>query len=118
MLQGRVRSDGTPVVMVTVAGSTWTAIIDTGFNGDLELPESLRIAVNPRYQNQVVSILAGGQSVVEDLYDVDFPFDGRTVLAESTFVSSNEILIGTHLLLDYRLEIDFPVQTVTLTRTS
>jgi predicted aspartyl protease len=103
MLQGRVRSDGTPVVLLPVAGSTWTAIIDTGFNGDLELPEALRIAVNPRYQNQIVSVLAGGQSVVEDLYDVAFPFDGRTILAESTFVSSNEILIGTHLLRDYRL---------------
>ena len=29
MLQGRVRPDGTPVVLLTVAGSTWTAIIDT-----------------------------------------------------------------------------------------
>jgi hypothetical protein len=55
---------------------------------------------------------------VEDAYDVDFPFDGRTVLAESTFVNSNEILIGTHLLRDYCLQIDFSVQTVTLTRTS
>jgi predicted aspartyl protease len=118
MLQGRVRPDGTPVVLLTIAGSAWTAIIDTGFNGDLELPESLRVAVNPRYQSEVVSVLAGGQSVVEDLYDVDFSFDGRTVLAESTFVSSNEILIGTHLLLDYCLQIDFPVQSVTLTRTS
>ena len=118
MLQGRVRPDGTPVVLLTVAGSTWTAIIDTGFNGDLELPEVLRTAVNPRYQRAIISVLGGGQSVVEDAYDVAFPFDGRTVLAESTFVNTNEILIGTHLLLDYRLQIDFPVQTVTLTRTS
>jgi hypothetical protein len=41
MLQGRVRPDGTPVVLWPVAGSTWTAIVDTGFNGDLELPEVL-----------------------------------------------------------------------------
>jgi hypothetical protein len=45
---------------------------------------------------------------------VDFPFDGRTVHAEATFVSGSEILIGTQLLRQHRLEIHFPAQTVVL----
>jgi hypothetical protein len=60
------------------------------------------------------SLLAGGQSVEEDVYLVDFPFDGRTVRVEATFVSGREILIGTQLLRQYRLAIHFPARTVVL----
>lgn len=51
------------------------------------------------------------------MFLVDFPFDERLVLAEATFVNGNEILIGTGMLRDYRLAIDFPLKTVALERT-
>jgi hypothetical protein len=60
--------------------------------------------------------LAGGQTIVEDTYIVDFPFDGQLLVAEATFVSDAQILIGTQLLRDYRLEISFPARTVLLER--
>ena len=41
-------------------------------------------------------------------YQIDFPFDGRTIIAEATFVAGTEILVGTHILLEYRLDINFP----------
>jgi predicted aspartyl protease len=116
MIQGRVRSDGTPIIFVPIGGESWTAVIDTGFNGDLELPDAFRQTLNPCYQYPIISGLGGGQNVVEDAYEVDFPFDGRIVLAEATFVSSSEILIGTRLLRDYRLQIDFPKRTVAIER--
>jgi hypothetical protein len=47
---------------------------------------------------------------------VDFPFDEETLLAEATFVPGPEILLGTHLLRLYRLEIDFLARTVRLER--
>jgi len=34
-----------------------------------------------------------------------------------SFVPGNEILVGTRILADYRLEIDFPNGTVSLQRT-
>jgi hypothetical protein len=36
-----VTDEGEPVIMLTVAGQTWSATIDTGFNGELELPDAL-----------------------------------------------------------------------------
>ena len=72
----------------------WQAIIDTGFNGDLELPEALRAAVRPRFIGRISSALAGGQRIEEDVYLVELPFDGHTVHAETTFVPGNEILMG------------------------
>ena len=116
MIAGRVNRDGVAVLALMVAGQSWPAIIDTGFNGDLELPQSLRAQMNARFKGRYRSLLAGGQSIVEDTYRVDFPFDGQTLVAEATFVAGGEILIGTHLLRKYRLEIDFPNHTVLVER--
>ena len=114
MIAGIVTEDGVPVIDVEVGGQHWQAIIDTGFNGELELPERLRWHANTQFVGRVVSILATNQQIEEDVFLVDFPFDGRTVRAEATFVDGDEILIGTHLLRDYRLRIDFPARTVAI----
>ena len=113
-MTGTVTTDGVPLVLLTVAAQTWPAIIDTGFNGDLELPVSLRASLKPRFLYRTRSVLAGGQTIDEDLYAVDFPFDGTMIIAEATFSPSAEILIGTHLLAQYRLEINFPDRSVEL----
>jgi hypothetical protein len=52
----------------------------------------------------------------EDLYLVDFPFDSQSMTALASFAPVRDILIGTRLLRDYRLEIDFPARTVRLER--
>jgi hypothetical protein len=80
------------------------------------LPQGLRANLNARFKGRYRSLLAGDQTIVEDTYRVDFPFDGQTVVAEATFVAAGEILIGTHLLRKYRLEINFVARTVLLER--
>ena len=114
MIQGTVSADGVPTIALPIAGQDWTATIDTGFNGDLELPEVLRNALNSRYVGRVISALAGGRTIEEDVYLVDFPFDGSAIQAETTFVAGHQILIGTHLLRKYRLQINFVSKTVEL----
>lgn len=118
MIAGTMTDNGVPVIMLPVAGQMWSGIIDTGFNGDVELPEVLRPALRPRFIGRISSALAGGQRVEEDVYLVDFPFDGRTVRVEATFVPGSEMLIGTQLLQPYRVEIHFPARTVLLDRVS
>ncbi len=95
-----------------VGDQRWQAIIDTGFNGELELPERLRSHVNTRFVGRATSLLAVNQRIEEEVFLVDFPFDGRMVRAQATFVDGDEILIGTRMLRDYRLQIDFPARTV------
>jgi predicted aspartyl protease len=113
---GHVNEDGEPILVLPIAGQMCRAVIDTGFNGDLELPEYLRPALNPRFHETGLSILASGQCLEEDYYLIDFPFDGQFVEAQVTFAASNYILIGTHLLRRHRLEINFVAQTVLLER--
>jgi predicted aspartyl protease len=116
LIKGSVSADGTREITVNVAGRDWQAVIDTGFNGDLELPEQLRADLNAIYIGEGESTLAGGVTITEDLYVVEFPFDGRIVQAQATFVSHGEILIGTHLIASHILRVDFPSGRVRLTR--
>jgi predicted aspartyl protease len=107
---------GQPIVQLVLAGQTWDAVIDTGFTGELELPEPLFTPLRPLFQQQRRLILGGGQTVVEDIFLVDFPFDGEIFSADATFVDTTQILLGTHLLRNHHLEIDFPARTVRLDR--
>ena len=117
MILGVLYVQGLPTIILPIAGRDCPATIDTGFNGDLELPDALRDPLNARFIGRATAALAGGQSIDEDLYLVDFPFDGRIVQAEATFVSGNRILIGTRLLREYSLQINFVSGTVQLERT-
>ena len=116
MIRGSVSPEGIPTIALSVAGGDWAAVVDTGFNGDLELPDVLWESLNPRYVGQAVSSLAGGQVVEEAVFLADFPFDGRMTRVEATFVSGNRILVGTRLLRSYRLKIDFASAIVELER--
>ena len=44
-MTGTVNAMGEPCLTIEFAGKSWTAVIDTGFNGDLELPESMKAEV-------------------------------------------------------------------------
>jgi predicted aspartyl protease len=116
VIEGVITAEGVPVVLIALEGESWAAIIDTGFNGDLELPTSLQPFVNARFLCRNRSLLAAGQIIEEDSYLVDFPFDGQTEIAEATFVPGREILVGTHLLRQHQLTIDFPAGTLRLDR--
>jgi predicted aspartyl protease len=116
VIAGAVGADGVPVIPIQIAGQAWRAAIDTGFNGDLELPNALRTQFGARFIGRTRFLLAAGQTAVEDTFLVNFPFDGDLVLAEATFSSANDILMGTGMLRQHRLEIHFPNRTVTLMR--
>ena len=119
MIQGVVSPQGVPTIHLPIANQEWLATIDTGFNGDLELPEALLTSVNiVGYIGPTQFVLAGGQTLVETVYLVEFPFDGKVIEAEATFVADSQILLGTRLLRDYRLQINFVTRTVELERVS
>ena len=118
MIEGVVDELGLPTITLRIASRDWIAIIDTGFNGDLELPYALGPAVQARYLTRIRSALAAGQIVEEDAYQVQFPFDDALVSAEATFTQDDTILIGTRLLRHHRLEVDFERRTVRVERST
>ena len=114
MIAGHVTDDGIPVVELEIGGRHWRTIVDTGFNGDVELPESLQAHLSAEFVGRVSSLLAAGQRIEEDVFLVDLPFDGRVQKVQATFVPGNEVLIGTRLLRRHRLSIDFPAKTLSI----
>ncbi len=118
MIERTASEQGVPFVELEVFARRFVAIIDTGFNGDLELPASLQPGLLGRYVGRVTSSLAAGQIIEEDLYLVEFPFDGQTMRAEASFVSGAEMLVGTRLLKHHRLEIDFARKKLSISRTA
>jgi len=116
MITGTLTAEGTPIIELLIAGQSWTTIVDTGFDGHLELPDTLRGQLNPVYVGNTLSELAAGQVIEEQVFEVVIPFDGQEVRAHVTFVPGTDILLGTAMLGSYRLEIDFPRQTVELER--
>jgi predicted aspartyl protease len=116
VITGRVSEDGVPTIMLEVEGQEVPAIIDTGFNGDLELPEALRRKLHDQPAGRLRSALAAGRVVEEDAYSVEFPFDGRTYHAIATFTSDPQILIGTNLLRQHVLQVRFASNGASLER--
>ncbi|HSF17874.1 MAG TPA: hypothetical protein VLK65_20210 [Vicinamibacteria bacterium] len=113
-MRGTVTDERVPIVELIVNGSAWRAVIDTGFNGYLELPESLRSAVKAEFIGYLESALAAGQTIVEENYLVEFPFEGETLVVEATFGPADDILVGTSLLGNHRLAIDFRERSVVI----
>jgi predicted aspartyl protease len=117
-MTGEVDLRGTPVLRMTIGGREWIAVIDTGFDGELELPAALATEFGNTRVGQSQTTLGGGTVIMEDLFEVVFPFDGEMVQAQAAFALVDEILIGTGLLLNYRLHVNFVERTVVLERVS
>jgi len=108
--------EGVPIVELQVGRRIWPAILDTGFNGDVELPESLKAELDVIPIGVVQSILAAGRIVDEDCYLTTLEFDGELRTVEATFAPVKELLIGTGLMSQHHLEVDVPKGTVWLSQ--
>jgi predicted aspartyl protease len=116
MIEGEVTSDGVPQIVLHVAGRDWAAIVDTGFNGDLQLPDDVRDELDLVWVGPITSELASGQEIVQDAFETMFPFDGEDAAVCVAFMNQPRVLVGTRLLRKHRLEMDFPASTVRIER--
>ena len=116
MISGIVTEDGVPLVTLRLDDEDWVAIIDTGFNGSLELPAPLSTRLKTETLGFIDAELAAGVTIREELFEIQIDFDGEPVAAQATFADVRFVLIGTRLLARHRLEIDFVSGTVRLTK--
>jgi clan AA aspartic protease len=119
MLEGWLREDGQAVVELEVISRdgrshTISAVIDTGFNGQISLPRRILNALDPLlvYEGTIDVELASGAVVEEDVYSGAIRFDGRDMDAEIIVIEAEETLIGTGLLTGKVLLINFVTREV------
>jgi clan AA aspartic protease len=84
---------------------SFTAIVDTGFNGALTLPEQAIADLQLPWRSQGTVTLADGSEVDTDLYLATVVWDGteRRIIVEA---AETEPLVGMALLELHRLRVD------------
>ncbi len=116
MITSFVNRTGSPLIPLRYADQDLMAVVDSGFRGDLELPETFLGAASQDFIGSVESDLAGGQQIEEDVYQVEIDFDGSLMTVETTFADTSMALVGTRLMKEHRLQIDFVHKTLSLKR--
>ena len=116
MASGRLASDNRPLITVEVDGLTIEAVIDTGFDGGVQLPDHLLPVLNPPFISRVPFQYPNGQIDWRDTHRVRVVVGGEDTDAVAIFSPNDEVVLGLELLQHFRLTIDFPAGTVELAR--
>lgn len=97
---------GFALIDLEINNTKITAIIDTGFNGELLLPEQLIKRLNLKLfsKTDYVSIDGVGRDAL--LYSADLKLGDKSFSAEVVGSKSNFILIGMNILRDFRITLD------------
>ena len=109
----------TPKTEIIVGGSRRSelvkAIIDTGFDGYVCLPVDIAENLGIQLTGRTVAVLADGSEKADLLFSGWVEFLGRRRNVEIC-LTTDEALVGTGLLADCDLAIDFVAGTVSLSR--
>ena len=118
MVEGYVDIYGNPVIELVVEGELSKVripmIVDTGFNGDLCIPIPLAVELGVQLIDTAQVELADGTMSEELVFAGKAHLGERSWRAEIYLTQSNEALIGTRLLKDEVLRIDFPRRQLTI----
>ncbi|MEM9354108.1 MAG: clan AA aspartic protease [Planctomycetota bacterium] len=110
MIEGRVSSDLQPIVELRLLdgdGETRVtqAIIDTGFNGSLTLPEPILVSLGADRIGSERALLADGSLAVFDVYLIQLEWFGNVRRVEAA-LSDSFPLAGMSLLEGSRLRVE------------
>jgi clan AA aspartic protease len=121
MITGIVNADFEATLRLTVRGANGQArkiraIVDSGFNGYLILPPNVIAELGLVLEGQVSVTLADGSEILADSYRGIVIWDRRRRLIPVDEANTTP-LIGTALLADFALKVDFrPSGKVTIKR--
>ena len=111
MLEGRVNRHGEPIVAIQlvlhIRPSTFSAVIDTGFNGYLSVPKQLLRHSRWQAIGTEKFEIATGAIVEQEIFLGEIVFDGQRSPAYVVATQAQDILIGTKLLKSKLLSIAF-----------
>ena len=116
MVKGHVNPYGEPFVEIALVLKEGLknvdAVVDTGFNGMISVPHSWIAKSDWTFVGYEEYEIATGETVRQKVFLGDLDFDGRPMKAYILASSAKDILIGTKLLGEKTLEIDFPRKSV------
>ena len=110
MIQGVVNAALEAIVPLTVQGPSGQtreieAVIDTGYNGFLTLPQNLVTELDLAYRDRGRAILADGSETFLEIYDVVVLWDGNRRNTRAAAADAMP-LVGMRLLNRHNLNVD------------
>ena len=119
MIEGIVNDFDEPIIRLDIHISSnnskkVNAIIDTGFNGYISIPTILIEQSNWDFIGTEEYELANGDIVEEKLYLGKIIFDGDEIEVFSLTNRTKDVLIGTKILKNKILKVDFKDSKVTI----
>lgn len=110
----------TPMVDIEVGGTrreaAVEAILDTGFEGEICAPVELAVSLGLELVGTDVVELADGSQKQEFLFAGEVNFLGKKQEVVISLTDGEDTLIGTELLADCTLSVDFQTGKVLLSR--
>ena len=116
MIRGFVNDNDEPILPITLIlkrnPQKFKAVLDTGFNGYLSVPQTLVRESDWYFAGYEEYEIATGERVREQVYLCRIIFDRAPLESHAVASSANDILIGTKLLSNKILLVDFKKRTV------
>jgi clan AA aspartic protease len=91
------------------------AWVDTAFNGGLTIPRALVKRLGLSQESSIDAILADGRTTALETFGCYVDWFGETYHTQIVASEGTYPLLGTQLLADRRLSIDYAAKTVELT---
>jgi clan AA aspartic protease len=118
MIRGFVNENDEPLVPITLLLKNrprhFQAVLDTGFNGYLSVPELVVQRSGWYFSGYEEYEIATGDRVRERVYLGEVVFDRRRLTTHVVTSRAQDVLIGTKLLFDRTLHIDFKTRAVSI----
>lgn len=117
-MNGWVDSGGRALVFITVKPTAQSspkqleAWIETGFTGELVLPQTTIVTLGLSQSGTVRAELGDGSAVVMDTYTCLIDWFGQEKQIEVVTNNGRYPLIGVGLLHDHKVTVDYPSQTL------
>ena len=119
MIKGKISDNNEPLISLKLKGATRShkvlAIIDTGFNGYLAVPRNIIMGQGWQLIGSEKYEVATGKLEVFDVFLGEIEWGKKSKSVYAMVTDSQDILIGTKLLKDSTLIINFPAKKVRIT---
>jgi clan AA aspartic protease len=114
-IDGYFNKSDEPVIRLDVGSLSIEILVDTGFNGSLVIPGHVASELNLRFEGLEEFYSVTGEMFFASAYSVEIDWLGKTIrVPVATSPELNEALLGSYMLKECRLTIDYGHRTVTI----
>ena len=114
-LNGYFNERNEPVVTLKLGSLSIEVLVDTGFGGSLIIPGNIAHQLNLKFEGPEEFQSVTGEIFLADAYSIRMDWLGRSIrVPVATSKAVNLSLLGSHMLKDCRLAIDYLHRTVTI----